>query len=275
MTSISSPHARTHGSGRRAANSPAAHALARAGLVARGVIYVLIGWVAILVAVAHSTREADQEGALQYLAGKPYGMLSLWLLGIGFVGYALWRLSEAAFGVTGEGNGAGPRLKSLLRGLVYAGLAYLTFQVISGVHSNEAAKQQDVTASVMHHAGGRWLVGIVGLIVVIAGVALIAQGIRRRFMRQLQTSRMSPRERRIVEWLGVIGTVARGVVFALAGALVIDAAATYSPSKAGGVDKALLTLRDQPFGGFLLLLTAAGLIIFGIYGLCEARWRRV
>ena len=275
MPSTSSPLARTHGSTRRAANSPAAHALARAGLVARGVIYILIGWVAILVAAGHSSREADQAGALQLLAGKPYGMVSLWLLGIGFVSYALWRLSEAAFGVTGEGNGAGARLKSLVRGLVYAGFAYLTFQVISGVHSNEATKQQDVTASVMHHAGGRWLVGIVGLIIVIAGVALIAQGIRRKFMRQLQTSRMSRRERRIVEWLGVIGTVARGVVFALAGALVIDAAVTYSPSKAGGVDKALLTLRDQPFGVFLLGLAAAGLIIFGIYGLCEARWRRV
>jgi Domain of Unknown Function (DUF1206) len=275
MPSISSPAARTRGSARRAANSPAVHALARAGLVARGIIYVLIGWIAILVAVGQSSREADQEGALQLLAGKPYGMISLWLLSIGFVAYALWRFSEAAFGVTGEGNGAGPRLKSLFMGLVYAGLAYLTFQVISGAHSSEAAKQQDVTASVMHHAGGRWLVGIVGLIVVIAGVALIAQGIRRRFMRYLETSRMSPRARRIVEWLGMIGTVARGVVFALTGVLVIDAAVTYSPSKAGGVDKALLTLRDQPFGEFLLLLAAAGLIIFGIYGLCEARWRRV
>jgi hypothetical protein len=260
---------------RRAANSPAVHVLARAGLVARGVIYVLIGWVAILVAAGHSSREADQGGALQLLAGKPYGMISLWLLGIGFACYALWRFSEAAFGVTGEGNGAGPRLKSLIRGLLYAGFAYLTFQVISGAHSSQAGRQEDATASVMRHAGGRWLVGIIGLIVVIAGVALIAQGIRRRFMRQLQTSQMSPRTRRIVEWLGVIGTVARGVVFALAGVLVIDAAVTYSPSKAGGVDNALLTLRDQPFGVFLLGLAAVGLIIFGVYGLCEARWRRV
>src|ERR1700688_3103044 len=120
MTSTSTPRARMHGSGRRAANSPAAHALARTGLAARGIIYVLIGWVAILIAVGHSTREADQEGALEYLAGKPYGMVSLWLLGVGFVGLAPWRFSEAAFGVTGEGNGAGPRLKSLVRGLLYA-----------------------------------------------------------------------------------------------------------------------------------------------------------
>jgi hypothetical protein len=275
MPSLSSPLARTPRSARRAASSPAVHALARAGLVARGIIYVLIGWVAILVAAGDSSREADQAGALQLLAGKPYGVVSLWLLGVGFVGYALWRLSEAAFGVTGEGSGVGPRLKSLVRGLVYAGFAYLAFQVISGAHSSEAARQQDVTASVMQHEGGRWLVGIVGLIVVIAGVALIAQGVRRRFMRYLQISRMSRRTRRAVEWLGVIGTAARGVVFALAGALVIDAAVTYSPSKAGGVDEALLTLRDQPFGVILLGLAAAGLIVFGIYGLCEARWRRV
>src|SRR5580692_12827226 len=148
---------------RRASDSPVAHALARAGLAARGVIYILIGWVAILVALGHSSKEADQQGALQLLAGKPYGLVSLWLLGIGFAGYALWRLSEAAFGVTGEGNGVGPRLKSLVRALIYAGFAYLTFKVISGAPGNQTAKQQDLTATVMHHAGGRWLVGLVGV----------------------------------------------------------------------------------------------------------------
>src|SRR6202522_2812957 len=99
---------------RRASDSPAAHFLARAGLTARGVIYILIGLVAVLVALGQSKREADQLGALQLLAGKSYGLVSLWLLGIGFAAYALWRLSEAAFGVTGE-PGAGPRLKSLGR----------------------------------------------------------------------------------------------------------------------------------------------------------------
>jgi len=260
---------------RRAADSPAAHALARAGLTARGVIYILIGWLAVEVAMGTSKGEADQAGALQLLASKSYGAVLLWLLGIGFVSYALWRLSEAAFGVTGEGNGAGPRLKSLARGLAYAGFAYLTFQVISGVHSSQAGRQVDVTATVMHHSGGRWLVGIVGLVIVIAGAALVIEGIRRHFMKHLDTSRMSAPTRRVVEWLGVIGTTARGVVFALAGVLVIDAAVTYNASKAGGVDKALLTLRDQPFGTFLLAIAAVGLIIFGIYGLCEARWRRV
>jgi hypothetical protein len=276
MPSISSPSTNITTSARRASESTPARGLARAGLAARGVIYVLIGWVAILVALGQRSRQADQQGALQLLARQSYGLVSLWLLGIGFAAYALWRLSEAAFGVTGEGNGAGPRLKSLVRAVIYAGFSYLTFQVISGTGGSQTKKQQDVTAKVMHHgAGGRWLVGIVGLIIVIAGLTLVFEGIRRKFMKFLQTSQMSLRTRRVVERLGVTGTAARGVVFALAGVLVVEAAVSYKPAKAGGIDKALLTLRNQPFGEFLLFLAAVGLIIFGVYGLCEARWRKV
>jgi hypothetical protein len=267
--------ARASGTARRASNSPVARALARAGLTARGILYILIGWIAILVALGQSSHEADQQGALQLLAGQPYGLVLLWLLGIGFAGYALWRLSEAAFGVTGEGNGAGPRLKSLVRALVYAFFAYLTFKVISGAPGNQTKKQQDLTATVMHHPGGQWLVGIAGLAIVIAGLVLVFEGIRRKFLKYLRLSEMSPRTRRLVERLGMIGTAARGAVFALAGVLVVEAAVTYKPAKAGGIDKALLTLRNQPFGEFLLILAALGLIVFGVYGLCEARWRKV
>jgi len=268
--------ARASGTVRRASDSPVARALARAGLTARGVLYILIGWVAMLVALGQSSHEADQQGALQLLAGQPYGLVSLWLLGIGFAGYALWRLSEAAFGVTGEGNGAGPRLVSLVRALIYGFFAYLTFKIISGAGGgSQASRQQDLTATIMHHPGGQWLVGIFGLAIVIAGLVLVFQGIHRKFLKYLQLSQMSPRTRRLVERLGMIGTAARGAVFALAGVLVVEAAVTYTPAKAGGIDKALLTLRNQPFGEVLLALAALGLIIFGIYGLCEARWRRV
>ena len=260
---------------RRASDSQGVRALARAGLTARGVIYILIGWIALLVALGQSTREADQQGALQLLASKPYGLVSLWLLAIGFAAYALWRLSEAAFGVTGEGNGVGPRLKSLGRGVVYAGFVYLTVKVITGTAGSQSRQQQDVTAQAMQHPAGRWLVGIAGLIVVIIGLVLLIEGIRHKFMKNLRTSQMSARTRRVVRWLGAIGTSARGVVFALAGVLVIEAAITHDAAKSGGIDKALLTLREQPFGVVLLAVAALGLVIFGVYGLCEARWRKV
>ncbi len=241
-----------------------------------GCLYILIGWIAILVALGHSSHEADQQGALQLLAGQSYGLISLWLLGIGFAGYALWRLSEAAFGVTGDGNGAGPRLKSLARAVIYGFFAYQSFKIISGAGGgSQAAKQEDLTASVMHHSGGQWLVGIAGLVIVIVGVILVLEGIRRKFLKYLQLSQLSPRartDRRMARRDRYRGARHR---VRLAGVLVIDAAVTYQPSKAGGIDKALLTLRSQPFGEFLLIIAALGLIIFGIYGLCEARWRRV
>jgi type IV secretory pathway VirB2 component (pilin) len=260
---------------RRASNSPAAHFLARAGLTARGVIYILVGWVALLVALGHSSGEADQQGALHLLAGKPYGLVSLWLLGIGFAAYALWRLSEAAFGVTGEPPGAGPRLKSLARAVIYTALSYLTFTVIAGTDRSQSRQQQDMTASAMQHPAGRLLVGVVGGAIVICGIVLIVEGARKKFMKQLKTAQMSARMRRVVKLLGMTGTIARGLVFALVGVLVIAAAVTHKASESGGIDKALLTLRDQPFGEFLMLLAALGLVVFGVYGLCEARWRRV
>jgi hypothetical protein len=275
MRSVSSPTRRAASSGRRASDSKPAQALARAGLAARGILYILIGWVAILVALGNHSQQADQQGALQLLAAQPFGKVLLWLVGLGFAGYALWRLSQAAYGVPGEGNGAGPRLKALGRAIVYAFFAYLTFKVIMGTAGNTSSKQQDFTASLMHHSGGRWLVGIVGLAIVIAGVLLMIEGIRAKFMKYLRTAQMSPRTRQLVRRLGMIGTTARGLVFAIAGVLVIDAAVTFNASKAGGLDKALLTLRAQPFGEFLLIVVALGLIAFGLYGLAEARWRRV
>jgi hypothetical protein len=273
MTSARAPE--ITGTARRASHSPVAHFLARAGLTARGIIYILVGWVAVLVALGHSSREADQTGALQLLAGKSYGLASLWLLGIGFAAYALWRLSEAAFGVTGERPGAGPRLKSLARAIIYAGFSYLTFTVIAGTARSQASRQRDITATAMQHPTGRVLVGVAGLIVVVCGITLVVEGVRKKFMKYLQTGQLSARVRRVVEILGMTGTIARGLVFALAGVLVIDAAVTHKATKSGGIDAALLTLRDQPFGEFLMLLAALGLLVFGVYGLCEARWRKV
>jgi hypothetical protein len=275
MSSLTQRTWRAKVGARRAARSPAAKVLARAGLTARGIIYLLIGLIAILIAVGQKAREADQAGALKLLASNSLGLVALWLLGLGFAAYALWRLSEAAFGVTGEGYGAGPRLKSAARAVVYAGFAVLTFDIIAGTGGSQAKREQDWSAKAMHYPGGRWLVGAIGLAVVIVGLVLVLEGLRAKFMRLLETSRMTPLTRTVVKRLGMIGTAARGAIFALAGALVVEAAINYQPSKARGLDKALLTLRDQPFGTALLAVAALGLIIFGVYALCEARWHRV
>jgi len=127
---------------------------------------------------------------------------------------------------------------------------------------------------VMRHDGGRWLVGLVGLVVVAVGLALIVEGVRKKFTKQLRMNELTGRKRKVVVRAGLIGNVARGIVFALAGVLVIDAAVTYDPGKSTGLDGSLRTLADRSYGPWVLGILAAGLIVFGLYGLAEARWAK-
>jgi hypothetical protein len=247
---------------------------ARLGLTARGVVYLLMGLLAVLVARG-AAAEVDQKGALAQVVARPFGELVVAAMAAGFAGYALWRLSEAAFGVSGEGRRVGPRVQSLVRGLVYAALALSALAVLQGSRTSQASQQQSLTARTMQQPGGRWLVAAIGLVVLGVGVALVIEGVRLRFMRYFPAGSLSPRVRHAVRVLGAVGTVARGLVFALTGGLVVAAAWTYDPAKASGLDGALKTLRDQPFGPLLLTAAGAGLVAFGLYGLAEARYRRV
>jgi uncharacterized membrane protein YidH (DUF202 family) len=248
---------------------------ARWGLAARAFVYLLLGIISVSVAVGRSTSETDQWGAMQQLNHRGAGHALLWIVAIGLAGYSLWRFSEAAFGVSGEGRKAGPRLKSLVRGIVYAVLAYTAFNIVLGHSStSQASRQEDITARIMQHSGGRLAVGLVGAIIVVVGLTLVFEGITRRFEKDLDMSGASPRTRRLVEVLGLIGTTARGAVFALAGFFVVQAAIDYKPAKAAGIDGALRALRDTAAGPLLLGVFAAGLIAFGVYGFAEARWRR-
>ena len=247
---------------------------ARLGLASRAAIYLLMSILTFELAYGHTNKETDQRGALQSLSTSSFGKVLLVLLAVGFACYALWRFSEAAFGVAGEGKKAGPRLKSLVRGLVYASFAVTAVKVLSGSSSSQAGQQKSMTASAMAHTGGRILVGVVGAVIVIVGLAMIYEGVKKKFMDNLDMSRATPETRKTVMRLGMVGTIARGAVIGLAGVLVVDAAVTYSPSKAGGLDRALHTLAGQPYGKVLLTLAAAGLLAFALYGFAESRWHR-
>lgn len=247
---------------------------ARLGLAARGVVYLLMGLLAVLVARGAAVQ-VDQKGALAQVVARPYGELVVAAMAAGFAGYALWRLSEAAFGVSLEGRRVGPRVQSLVRGLVYVGLALSAVAVLQGARTSQSSQQQSLTARAMEQPGGRWLVAAIGAVILGVGLALVAEGVRLRFMRYFPVGALSPRVRHAVRVLGAVGTVARGLVFALTGCLVVAAAWTYDPAKASGLDGALKTLRDQPFGPLLLTAAGAGLVAFGLYGLTEARYRRV
>jgi hypothetical protein len=273
-TSAQSPVDTAQGAARQAAQSRPMNAAARAGLAARGIVYVLIGVLALLVARG-ARAEADQKGALTAVLQKPYGGWLVALLAVGFACYSLWRLSEAVFGVTGEPPGAGPRLRSLVRGLVYAFLAVTAVLVLRGSTGSQAKQQTSMSAHLMQSTGGRVLVGVAGAAVLVVGLVLVWEGLRMTFMRYFPADQLSGTTRSVVRVLGLVGTVARGLVFALAGYLVAYGAWTYQPQKTAGMDGALKTLRTWPGGAWLLTAAGIGLIVFGVYGLAEARYRRV
>jgi hypothetical protein len=255
-----------------AANSTPMTWLARIGLTARGVVYLVMGWLAVLVATGGKAN-VDQRGALTEVLAAPFGTALVWLLALGFAAYSLWRLSEATFGVTGAPPGAGPRLKSLARAIAYAVLAVTSVSLLNGSRGTQAGQQGHLAGTVMSQSGGRWLVALVGLVVVAVGVVMVREGWSAKFVRYF--GHLPSSLRSAVVLLGRVGTVARGIVFAVTGILVVAAAWTATAAKAGGIDQAFKSLLGQPYGTVLVAGLGLGLIVFGVYGLAEAAWRRV
>ena len=258
---------------RRAANSKSAEALARLGLTARGTVYIVMGLLTLSVANG-DPKEVDQYGALREVLHQPFGTFLVIVLAIGFAAYSLWRFSEALFGVTGDPGSTFARFVSAFRGLIYAFLTFTAFAVLRGSQDSQAEKQRGYAAEVMSQSGGRWVVGLVGVAIVAVGAFLAIEGLTRRFMRFFPEGQLDAKIRSTIQTVGVIGNVARGLVFAGAGALVVFAAWAYEPSKATGIDGTVKLLRDHSLT-WVLVLAAFGLIAFGCYGLLEARYRRV
>jgi hypothetical protein len=263
---------------RRAGNSKYVDWLARAGFAARGVMYVLIGILALGVAFGNSGHKADQSGAVRVVAHTPFGVVLLWLLVVGFAGMALWRLSEALYGGPGaDGRKASNRLIAAFKAVLYGFIAYAISKYALGLGAPKSSNKQsvDLTATAMRHAGGRILVGIVGLVLIGVGAWLAWRAFERKFLAELRTGEMSPQTRKIVTFLGRYGGLARGIVFAAAGLFLLIAAVHANAHQAKGIDATLRAFTKTPAGPWLLVLVAIGLVLFGGYSLAESRWRRV
>ncbi|MFD9883272.1 DUF1206 domain-containing protein [Streptomyces alboflavus] len=266
---------------RRVAKGRGVGAAARAGFVARGVLYALVGVLALRIAFADDGgKQADRGGALTEIADKPFGNALLWLLGLALVGMALWRLSEALFGQAGpDGHRARKRLasagRSVFYGVVaYSVLAYVTGDKGSGSGSSDR-QSDDVTATALGWPAGQWIVGAVGAGVAAAGVWIAVRAVRRKYHKHLRMHEMSTPVRRTVDTLGVVGGSGRGAVFAAAGAFVLVAAVRHEPGEAKGMDDVLRSFQETPAGPWLLVVVALALVAFGLFSWACARWRRV
>jgi hypothetical protein len=249
--------------------------LGRVGLAAKGVSYGLVGVLAVGVAAGLGGQATSRQGALHDLAGTAFGKFLLILLVIGFVAYAAWRALQAVtVRESDEKKVWGKRLAYLARAAVYCSLAFSAGRIVAGAGAGQSQNQKahKTTAVVLSWPGGTWLVGIAGAVLIGVGLWNLYRGLSRKFEDKWRGG-MSSSAKRWGGRAGVIGHVARFVVFTLIGVFAIKAASDYNPQDAVGLDGALQKLAHQSYGSYLLGLTAAGLVAYAIYCFFDARYR--
>lgn len=269
-----------HAASREAADSTWVEGLARFGLVAKGVSYGLVGVLAGALAATGAGKAADRQGALQVVADESYGKVLLVALGLGFAAYALWRLVQAIFDRDDEGTGAkgvAKRIGFLGRAAFYGALTFGTFALLDGTgdKGTQTGQARESTARVFDWPAGRWLVGLVGLILVGVGAFNGYRAFTQKFEENWNVGEMSPAERRWGARLSSIGLLARFVVFSLMGGFLLKAAYEYDPEEAIGLDGALRKVAQASYGPVLLGVVAAGLLCYALFCFVEARYRRV
>jgi hypothetical protein len=264
------------GTARQVAKSEPVKIGARIGLVAYGITHLLIAWLALQVVFSGGGERTDQNGAFQTIAAEPFGRVLLWVLVVGFVAVALWRAGQAIFAAGGTQDTKKQVKKRVERGFqaaVFVALALLAGRVAAGSGSGGGGGQE-AAAGVLGWPGGQFLVGAVGLaILVVAGVKA-KHGWEKKFLEEMDTP-SDQHARQVVERLGQVGSIAKAVALGLIGALVVVAAVQFDPSKANGLDPALKALASEPYGMFLLAVVAVGLAAYGVFCFFDAKYHRV
>jgi hypothetical protein len=248
--------------------------LSRAGFVARGLIYGIIGVLALDLALGRGGKITNQQGALRTVEHQSFGHLLLTLLAVGLGSYSLWRLFRALLGHGPEGADSGlERLGALGSGIAYAVICAIAVQILMGSRGT-SGKASKTANDVFGWPAGRWLVGIAGLVMLGVGLYQLMRGVRRKFLDDSNTQKMSRPVKKWFTAVGTIGHVARAVVFGLVGIFLVKAAIDYKANEAIGLDGALAKLYDGAYGSWLLGAVAAGLIAFAVFSVMEARYRR-
>jgi fumarate reductase subunit D len=258
--------------------TPAFEGLARAGFVARAVVYGIIGILAVKLAVGSGGKTTDQTGALKTLANQPFGKVLLVLVAIGLAGYSLWRLAHAVVGHGPErSDSTFDRVSALGSGITYGAMCAVAVGILlgSGGGTSGSGRTSKAAAGVLGWPGGTWLVALAGAFFV--GIALyqLYRGLSQDFLKDAKTEEMGQLTKRSYVVLAVVGHVARAVVFGLVGVFLIKAAIEFDPSNAVGLDGALAKLAHQSYGSVLLGIVAAGLVAFALYSLADSRYRRI
>ena len=258
---------------REAQDSTIFRALARIGYVVLGVLHIIIGAIAITIAVGGS-GEADQSGAVEQVSRAPGGPLLLWVIAIALLALGAWQTAEAFLDWDADARKRwGQRAKHLGTAAAYFVIAVTATVVALGGQSDSSETTQSFSAQLLASPGGVVLLVLVGLVVAGVGIGFIVSGIRRSFVEQLALP--SGTLGRSIRILGTVGYIAKGIAVAIVGVLFVVAAVTHDPEKAGGLDAALKSLTTLPFGQVILWLVGVGLAIYGVYCFARARYGRM
>ena len=252
--------------------------LGRVGLVGYGLVHVLVGVIAVQVALSGGGGQADQQGALATLAAEPFGFAVIVVVVLGLLAFALWQGLAAATGFRGVGESERTRKRLAAGGKTVAVLAVAVIGIrllVTGSSGSSAQGSQEAAAGLLALPAGQVLVGVVALVILVVAGATAWAGLQANFDEDLDYARLPAVLRTPVHWLGVAGHVLRAVAFGIVGILFGVAALRADPGQASGLDGALKTLVAQPFGPFLLLVVAVGFVAFGVFCAAEAWARRV
>jgi hypothetical protein len=246
------------------------HAI-RAGLVAYGVVHLLIAWLAIQLALGEKEDSASNSGAMHYLAQQPLGEVLVWLVAVGMFLLVVWRLLEFAFGYRDESDDTKrwrKRATSLGKAVIYGAIGWSAVQTATGSGGGKGGTDS-TTAKLMQLPGGQLIVGAVALAIIGYGCSLVYRGWTEKFREHLDAQGQSGTDGSAYVKLGKAGYIAKGISIALVGGLFGYAAITHDPKKSGGLDQALQTVLEQPFGQVLLIAIGLGIAAYGIF--CFAR----
>ncbi|MBS2937705.1 DUF1206 domain-containing protein [Nocardioides sp. J2M5] len=246
------------------------HAI-RAGLVAYGVVHLLVAWLAIQLAIGDKEDQASNSGAMHYLSQQPMGEVLVWLIAIGMLLLVLWRVLEAAYGYSEESDDKKRWVKrgsSLGKAVLYGALAWSAFKTATGDGGGKGGTD-GTTAKIMQMSGGQLIVGIIGLAIIGYGISLVVRGWTEKFREHLDAQGQAGQDGSAYVLFGKIGYIAKGVAIVIVGGLFAYASVTHDAKKSGGLDQALQTVLQQPFGQVLLIAIAIGIGGYGAF--CFAR----
>jgi hypothetical protein len=255
--------------------------LARTGYAAKGVVYTLIGALSFQIAIGSGGSASGAREALKTISEQTFGQILLLIVGLGLIAYALWRMTQSLLDPENEGTdlkGKVKRVGYFVSAITYTLLAVFALYIVlgkGGSQSTGGGGSKEITAEILAAPFGRWIVGIIGVAIIGAGIFQFIKGYKEKFKSRLKLWQMKASFRTWAVRSGKFGLIARSITYAIIGSFLIKAAWNYNPQEAGGIQKAFEELLSQPYGPWLLGVVTLGFIAYGIYMGILAKYRQI